>query len=216
MITTCTGCQARYRLDAAKVPLRRIRVRCPECATIFDLDGTRREEPRGVTLDPVAAAPAASVPAPEPAAAPTAAPVPGSNDLVLEPTAAYLDRSASPAGGAPTPDRAPGGQPATPRSEPVSASATATAELPPVRQTRRTRRDKTEMLARALVSDILVYNQEARDQALAAGNLLETLGPEIKKSWELYKEKVGAETATSTTYFKDALNDILADGQAIF
>ncbi len=72
------------------------------------------------------------------------------------------------------------------------------------------------MLARALVSDILVYNREARDRALTDGNLLEALGPEIKKSWELYKEKVGAEAASGTTHFKDALNEILAEGQAIF
>ncbi len=72
------------------------------------------------------------------------------------------------------------------------------------------------MLARALVSDIVVYNREARDRALAAGNLLEVLGPEIKKSWELYKEKVGATEANSTAYFKDALNEILADGRKLF
>ena len=72
------------------------------------------------------------------------------------------------------------------------------------------------MLARALVSDILVYNRDARDKALADGNLLKALGPEIKKSWELYKEKVGAEAATGTNHFKDALNEILAEGQSIF
>ena len=47
---------------------------------------------------------------------------------------------------------------------------------------------------------ILVYNRDARDKALAEGNLLEALGPEIKKSWELYKEKVGAESATGTSH----------------
>ena len=49
----------------------------------------------------------------------------------------------------------------------------------------------------------------ARDQALAEGNLLEALGPEIKKSWELYKEKVTPEVANSSDHFRDALNDIL-------
>jgi hypothetical protein len=42
------------------------------------------------------------------------------------------------------------------------------------------------------------------------------LGEEIKKSWELYKEKVGADVANSTNYFKEALNEILADGQEVF
>ena len=41
MITTCTGCQTRYRLDDGRVPRRRIRVRCPRCEAVFALDGTQ-------------------------------------------------------------------------------------------------------------------------------------------------------------------------------
>ena len=72
------------------------------------------------------------------------------------------------------------------------------------------------MLARALVSDIKVYNRDAYERALAEGNLLEALGPEIKKSWELYKDKVTPEVAGSTEYFRDALNEILAGGKQVF
>ena len=75
---------------------------------------------------------------------------------------------------------------------------------------------RAKRLARVLVSDILCYNQEKRDQALADGTLMSVLGDEIKKSWELYKEKVGPELAKSTNYFKEALNEILADGQKVF
>jgi len=185
MITTCTGCEARYRLDASKVPPRAIRVRCPECGAVFDLDGSRREQ--------------------APAAATSPAVGGGHDDLVLEPASA----AAGPAGPKPAPAAA---APAPRAAAPASGVAVADAPRPP----RRRRRDKNEMLARALVSDILVYNRETRDQALADGNLLEALGAEIKKSWELYKEKVGNETATSTTYFKDALNEILAEGKNVF
>jgi len=76
--------------------------------------------------------------------------------------------------------------------------------------------DRAKRLARVLVSDILCYNQEKRDQALLDGNLMVVLGEEIKKSWELYKEKVGPDLAGSTNYFKEALNEILADGQNVF
>jgi len=76
--------------------------------------------------------------------------------------------------------------------------------------------DRAKRLARVLVSDILYYNRERRDQALQEGTLMTALGEEIKKSWELYKEKVGPETAQSTNYFKEALNEILADGQEVF
>ena len=42
------------------------------------------------------------------------------------------------------------------------------------------------------------------------------LGPEIKKAWEAYKQKVGSELVESSSYFREALNDILADGQNVF
>jgi hypothetical protein len=80
----------------------------------------------------------------------------------------------------------------------------------------RRRRSKEEMLARALVSDIKVYNRELYDSAKAEGNLLEALGGEIKKSWELYKEKVTPEVANGTEHFRNALNEILADGEKVF
>jgi hypothetical protein len=76
--------------------------------------------------------------------------------------------------------------------------------------------DRAKRLARVLVSDILCYNQDKRDQALQDGNLMTVLGAEIKKSWEMYKDKIGPETASSTNYFKEALNEILADGQEVF
>jgi hypothetical protein len=75
---------------------------------------------------------------------------------------------------------------------------------------------RARRLARVLVSDILCYNREKRNQALLDGNLMAALGDEIKKSWELYKQKVGPDLANSTDYFKEALNVILADGQKLF
>ena len=78
------------------------------------------------------------------------------------------------------------------------------------------KQDKSRRLARALVSDILVYNRAKRDAALVSGKLVQELGPEIKKSWEVYKERVTPEVANSTNHFREALNDILADGQPIF
>ena len=75
---------------------------------------------------------------------------------------------------------------------------------------------RAKRLARVLVSDILCYNQEKCDQARIDGRLMTALGDEIKKSWELYKDKIGPELANSTDYFKEALNEILADGQKVF
>jgi hypothetical protein len=77
-------------------------------------------------------------------------------------------------------------------------------------------RQKARRLARALVSDMIVYQPEKRQQALAAGNIKEAFEEEIQKSWEEYVDQVGAELANSTTFFKEALNEILAGGQQIF
>jgi hypothetical protein len=39
---------------------------------------------------------------------------------------------------------------------------------------------------------------------------------EIRKSWEEYVAQVGLEMAKGTTFFRDALNEILAKGDKIF
>jgi len=276
MICTCTHCQARYQLEADKVPQRIIKVRCPACSGVFSLDGTQPEkqaatpafadsfetsaspfqapdesgssgpvaEQSVVQADPFAAPEAA------PEAAPPAAPEPGTVSFDDAPPAITADAPEQPAAAAPrtqfdipeTPgeyeipsDDALSGEdnpndsfaspaePVVPQApEPAAevetsqAAATVATMGDTPKASKRRRRCKEEMLARALVSDILVYNRETRDSALAEGNLLEALGGEIKKSWELYKEKVTPEVANSTTYFREALNEILAEGDSVF
>jgi hypothetical protein len=104
----------------------------------------------------------------------------------------------------------------SPAPHPAAQKPTAPGQTPPKHRLGGTKEERAKRLARVLVSDILCYNQEKRDQALIDGNLMTVLGEEIKKSWELYKEKVGTEVASSSNYFKEALNEILADGQKVF
>jgi hypothetical protein len=75
---------------------------------------------------------------------------------------------------------------------------------------------KARRLARALVSDMIVYQPQKREEALQQGNIREAFEEEIKKSWEEYVEQVGNDLANSTAYFNEALNEILAGGQQIF
>ena len=75
---------------------------------------------------------------------------------------------------------------------------------------------KARRLARALVSDMIVYQPEKRQQALEQGNIKEAFEEEIKKSWQEFVEQVGDEMADSTSFFNDALNEILAGGEKIF
>ena len=220
MITTCTVCQARYQLDAERIPLRVIKVRCPSCSGVFTLDGTQvtrdesRDEPLAVTTgfndyhapsEP--AAPEAPAAAPEPAPAET--PVQSTPEPAPEPAPEPVAATGGVEFQAPTAEADPEPEP---EAEPETGTATAVMDEPAPRR----RKSKEEMLARALVSDIMVYNRELYDTAKAEDNLLEALGAEIKKSWELYKEKVGEDVANDSDHFRNALNDILADGEKIF
>jgi len=75
---------------------------------------------------------------------------------------------------------------------------------------------KARRLARALVSDMIVYQPKKRQDALEAGTLKEAFEEEIKKSWDEYVQQVGEELADSNDFFTEALNDILAGGRQVF
>jgi hypothetical protein len=75
---------------------------------------------------------------------------------------------------------------------------------------------KARRLARALISDMVVYHPVKRQEGLRDGTLKQLFEDEIKKSWEEYSDQVGREVAESTSYFKEALNEILAGGRQIF
>jgi len=75
---------------------------------------------------------------------------------------------------------------------------------------------RARRLARALVSDIVVYHPAKRRDGLRDGSLKLLFEEEIRKSWDEYVDQIGKQLADSTTFFTDALNEILADGQPVF
>jgi hypothetical protein len=75
---------------------------------------------------------------------------------------------------------------------------------------------KARRLARALVSDMIAYLPEKREEGLRDGTLKALFKEEIKKSYEEYIDQVGRDVAESTTHFQEALNDLLAGGQRMF
>jgi predicted Zn finger-like uncharacterized protein len=157
-----------------------------------------------------------ATPSPEPEPAPMAH---DSGSQALEMDLEIERPSIEPIAAAPRPQRpsgAAGGFASEMSSATGGGAATATAAPPRPATTADPVEDKARRLARALVSDILVYNRDARDRALAEGNLVQVMGQEIKKSWEMYKDRVTPEVANSTNHFREALNEILANGQQIF
>ncbi len=63
---------------------------------------------------------------------------------------------------------------------------------------------------------MIVYQPDKRQKAIEENNLKEVFGEEITKSLEEYRQQVGDEMADSTSFFTEALNDILAGGQSVF
>lgn len=123
---------------------------------------------------------------------------------VFRPTPGMPLQSPTPA--APTQGAAPiaAGQPAVPRRRPINPFLS------------RDPTQKARRLARALVSDMIVYQPKKRQDALQAGTLKDEFEEEIRKSWEEFVQQVGEEVATSTDFFREALNDILAGGREVF
>jgi hypothetical protein len=77
-------------------------------------------------------------------------------------------------------------------------------------------KQKARRLARALISDMLVYNPEKRVQGMRDGTIPQLFKDEIEKSWLEYVEQVGQELAQSTPFWNEALNELLAGGQKVF
>jgi hypothetical protein len=77
-------------------------------------------------------------------------------------------------------------------------------------------KQKARRLARALISDMLVYHPEKRQQGIRDGTLPQLFKDEIQKSWLEYTEQVGLELAQSTPFWTEALNEILAGGHKLF
>ena len=75
---------------------------------------------------------------------------------------------------------------------------------------------RARRLARALVSDLVAYHPQKRDEGLRDGTLRQLFREEIKKSYEEYVEQVGRDIAESAPHFQDALNEILAGGRRLF
>jgi predicted Zn finger-like uncharacterized protein len=106
---------------------------------------------------------------------------------------------------------------------PAAASAAASATPTPA-GTKRTinpflRADPSQRarrLARALVSDLVAYHPQKREEGLRDGTLRQLFREEIKKSYEEYVEQVGRDVAEGAPHFQDALNEILAGGRRLF
>ena len=172
-------------------------IRCPQCQTVFRVDPAK--VPEGGVRARCARCSAVFA-------------LNRSGLVNTRPVAAAAAVSSAPAAAAPA---APAIRPLPPMPAAPAVAATAASPGRPsfMKQDPNTR---AQRLARALVSDIVAYHRDKRDQTLAAGTLKTDLREEIRKSWEEYVAQVGLDLAKSTPYFREALNEILAKGEKLF
>jgi len=238
MTIECTTCHARYTIADGLVPPQGARVRCKKCSTVILVQPSGAAPavpaPTESALVPPTPEPApapapepvappvrtpepAFAPAPAPAPAPEATSVPAASMTF---TSAIFEQpvvSAPPSAPAPAP--APVAPPPVAPAPPPAATSTIPKGTPipeGLSPEDRQKHERARRLARVLASDVAIYNREKRERSIQEGNLVAALGYEIKKSWETYKERVGTDFANATPYFRDALNEIVAEGKKIF
>ena len=68
---------------------------------------------------------------------------------------------------------------------------------------------KAMRLARAIASDISLYNEQKIIKGLEQDNLFETLKDEIEEGRELFKGRVSREIFTQTNFFDRAIVDVI-------
>lgn len=193
MNVACPECSTVYRIDPARVPGAAIGARCRVCAAVFRVAVDTPRDPGRVTT-----ASAVEPTRPETSHADAA-------DTAAEAAVAEAIAAAAP----PAEEVE---EPQEPEiAEPEVAEPSPAPAFGPQDPETRARR-----LARALVSDIKVYNPDKWEQSKAAGTLRKEFRDEILKSWEEYVEQVGDEMAKKTPFFRDALNDILSGGERVF
>jgi predicted Zn finger-like uncharacterized protein len=169
-------------------------VSCPECSTVFRVDPDK--VPQGGVMARCSRCPGIFRVAAEPVEPPAPAPQ-------------AISQQAAPAAPVETP-------PAAPRESKPAAAAGATEQRSPAPFGTADPKARARRLARALVSDIVVYHPERRDRSRREGTLRQEFREEIRKSWEEYVVQVGGDFARETPFFRDALNEILAGGERVF
>lgn len=220
MNVTCPSCATVFRVDPAKVPERGVRARCSVCSGLI---AVRRPAVAGPAVPPDPRQATLAAPEPRTAAGPAPEPMP-------EPAAAVGPTPPAPHHAPPPPPPAPPPwtpeppkafeaprpavpTPAPPAPSPDAARAAGRFSNPFLQQDPSAR---ARRLARALISDLVVYHPDKRQRGLADGTLKELFADEIRKSWDEYADQVGEDVANTTPYFTDALNEILAEGRQLF
>ncbi len=187
----CTHCGTTFPVDPAKVPEEGVHARCSACQGVFFVE---RPAPEAVPSPEHTPGEAAEAVAPE-----AEAPLSTGSETTFDFSLDQDTEVATEAG-----------------PEPEADVETSPAPAATPRFGRQDPHEKASRLARVLVSDMISYNPDRYARALERGTLKEDFEDEVQKSWEEYVDQVGKELAEGSTYFQDALNEILARGDKLY
>jgi predicted Zn finger-like uncharacterized protein len=191
MVIECPKCKTKYEVADMDVPIGGCAVQCLECSNIF----TIYKEPKNIELTPYRENDfEPSVSEAKEILRSNIEPTTNKETPVIEES--FTDTKVE--------------EPPTVKKPTVSETS-----LPEDPELRR-KHKKAERLGRSLVKDIYLYHKDKVELGRKNGNLVQLLGEEIKKSWKFYKKQVDPEILQEKNYFKDALNEIIAEGKEVF
>jgi len=78
------------------------------------------------------------------------------------------------------------------------------------------RERRARRLARALVSDLARGREAERKKALEDGSLILIFSESIRKAWDEFRNRIEEDDAEASRHFREALNDVLAEGKSLF
>jgi len=194
MIAECSHCHTKYNIDEKKIPVSGVKVRCKKCSNIFYIRRPsqqptvkRVQEVTSGATPPAMTQPAISQGTPPP-------PVVEKPPSLELPKKAEAERKA------------------------VEESVERKVHLSDTELSDEDKKwhARARRLAKALASDLVLYNKARVEQGLKDGTIAELVGPEIRRSWDYYCQQIPKHIVDSTDYFKEQLNTIVGKGIKIF
>lgn len=70
-------------------------------------------------------------------------------------------------------------------------------------------------LARAMISEMVLNRRDECEEARSRGAVLTRFGPALVSAYDLYRTKVSSDLASASRIFRDAVNDVLGDGERV-
>jgi predicted Zn finger-like uncharacterized protein len=192
MIVECSHCRTTYNIDEKKIPPAGVKVRCKQCDNVIYIKRPipSEEKPPPVTTDE----PVATETAPQAEATTPPPPQMEKPPSLQVSEKADLERRAV--------------EESVERKVHLSEEGLSEEDKKWHARARR--------LAKALASDLVLYNKARVEQGLREGTIAQLLGPEIRRSWDYYCQQIPKHIVESTDYFKEQLNTIVGRGKKIF